>query len=59
MNALWGLSSGPQALGQPGCEDTPRAASSGQAFSPPFHLPEGPGLGVEIDHDAVEKFTRR
>ena len=23
------------------------------------HLPEGPGLGVEIDHDAVEKFTRR
>ena len=22
------------------------------------HLPEGPGLGVELDHDAVEKFTR-
>lgn len=23
------------------------------------HLPEGPGLGVEPDHDAVERFTRR
>ena len=23
------------------------------------HLPEGPGLDVEPDHDAVERFTRR
>ena len=23
------------------------------------HLPEGPGLGVEPDHDGVERLTRR